>query len=99
MRHGYGKWIVREGLRGMIPEQIRAARYKSSFDISQAVWIEQGLGAAIRRGLHERWAKMRDWLQADLNIEEVFSNRQLSNRPLAFAEAVTLLWLGNRVRS
>jgi asparagine synthase (glutamine-hydrolysing) len=35
LRRGYGKWIVREAMKGRIPESIRVARYKRGFDVSQ----------------------------------------------------------------
>lgn len=98
LRNGFGKWIVREVMKGKIPETIRVARYKRGFDVRQANWIDQGLGASIRQSLQERFSGIKEWLVPDIKIEELFSDRQLKKRPLAFTEAVTLIWLGNHAR-
>lgn len=97
LRKGFGKWILREVVKEKIPETIRVARYKRGFDVRQASWIDQGLGASIRQSLQERFAGIKDWLVPDIKIGESFSDRQLKKRPLAFTEAVTLIWLGNHV--
>jgi len=98
VRGGYGKWIVREAIRGKIPEKIRAARYKRNFDVEEAKWIERGLGASIRKALQERFATVQKWLKPGTKIEEAFSNSQLGKSPIAFTEAITLLWLGDHIR-
>lgn len=95
LKAGYGKWAVREVMRGILPESIRAARYKYGFEVNRSHWIEGGLGRAIREKMHEQMPRIREWLQPNVNLEHEFSNRHLIERPLAFEEAVTLLWLGH----
>ena len=97
LRGGYGKWIVRRAMAGRIPESIRMARYKKGFDVQEHRWIDGGLGKLMRRMLHDRVATIREWLMPDAAIDAVFSNDHLKTRPNAFAEATTLIWLGNAV--
>ena len=98
IRRGYGKWIVREATRGMVLDRIRLARYKRPFDVHLRRWIEQGLGDSIRARLRGIVAKTRDFLAPGAAINDVWSDAQLVRRPSAFAEAVTLIWLGDRRR-
>jgi asparagine synthase (glutamine-hydrolysing) len=95
LRGGYGKWIIRRAMAGIIPESIRTARYKKGFDVQQNQWIDKGLGDFIRTLLHERSGLFGHFLAPGLKINEAFSNEQLKTRPSAFAEATTLLWLAN----
>ena len=98
LANGYGKWITRRIVKGMIPETIRTARYKRGFDVSEARWVVGGLGDAIRTGLHERYEAIRRWLKPETSIEGSFSDEQLSERRNAIPEAISLLWLGDRAR-
>jgi asparagine synthase (glutamine-hydrolysing) len=95
LRSGLGKWIVREYARGRIPESIRASRFKRGFDVEQDQWIDRGLGAAIRDALNERRAGIREFVDRDARFERMFSDARLKSSPSAFAEATTLIWLGN----
>jgi asparagine synthase (glutamine-hydrolysing) len=95
LRDGFGKWIVREVARGKIPEEIRRARYKRGFDVQQSDWIGRGLGEAIREALRMRLPKIKQFLEPDAKVDELFSDAQLKRRPVAFGEANTLLCLGD----
>jgi asparagine synthetase B (glutamine-hydrolysing) len=95
---GYGKWIVRQATRGMVLDRIRLARYKRPFDVNIGRWIEQGLGASIRARLREASVTARHFLKPGISISDAWSDAQLARRPSALAEAVTLIWLGDRVR-
>ena len=96
VRSGYGKWILRDAMRGRVPSSIRNARYKRGFDAPQAVWIEDGLGAAIRARLHDQQPVLGTWLPVEANIDGLFADRRLASHPTAFAEATSLLWLAMR---
>ncbi len=98
LRGGFGKWIVREVVKGKVPNAIRRARYKRGFDVRQNAWIEQGLGAAIREPLRMREAKIKPWLAAGTSPDTQFSDQGLQQRPTAFCEATSLLWLADRTR-
>jgi asparagine synthase (glutamine-hydrolysing) len=98
VRHGYGKWIVREAMRGRVPERIRAARWKRGFDVGQERWIRRGLGRAIRGAILARRRAAAEWLAPGVRVEEAFSDRALIRRGGGFAEATTLIWLGGLQR-
>ena len=98
LRHGYGKWIVRRAMAARIPDAIRKARYKRGFDVQQSRWIDQGLGALVRKQLHEQAGSVSHWLMAGAKIDEVFSDGQLKARPSAFGEVTSLLWLAKVTR-
>jgi asparagine synthase (glutamine-hydrolysing) len=95
LRAGLGKWIVREFARGRIPEAIRASRLKRGFDVEQDRWIDHGLGPAIREALEERRPGIRDYVDPKARFDRLFSDHRLKSSPSAFAEATTLIWLGN----
>ena len=96
LRNGYGKWVLREAVRGAIPEAIRSARYKRGFDVQQGKWISRGLGAAIREALHARSQHIKQWLPAGRPVDDLFSDNQLKWRKTAFSEATSLIWMADR---
>jgi asparagine synthase (glutamine-hydrolysing) len=98
IRRGYGKWIVRRATQGMVLDRIRLARYKRPFDVHLKRWIEQGLGESIRSRLRGTAAKTRGFLASDTGIDDAWSDDQLVRRSSALAEAVTLIWLGDRMQ-
>jgi len=97
--NGYGKWVLREAVRGGIPEAIRSARYKRGFDVQQGQWISRGLGASIREALHARSQQIKQWLPAGAAVDKVFSDNQLKWRKTAFSEATSLIWMADRSES
>jgi len=92
VRGGYGKWVLREAMRGHVPAAIRTARYKRGFDVPQAEWIAAGLGTEIRTRLESHESVIREWLGASA-IDDAFSDARLGSHPTAFTEATSLLWL------
>lgn len=96
VRHGYGKWVLREVARGLIPENIRTTRKKRGFDVNLARWIGDGLGQSIRQRLADQRANYASYLVRPVDPGLVFSDRQLIHTPHAFAQAMTLLWLAHR---
>ncbi len=94
---GRGKWILRRAIKGGIPDEIRMARYKRGFNVRQDMWIQQGLGAAIREALEAKRKCVNEWLPQDSAIQTLFSDTQLCQRHNAFTEATTLLWMADSV--
>jgi asparagine synthase (glutamine-hydrolysing) len=94
VRRGYGKWILREAMMNRVRDNVRLARYKRGFDAPRGVWVSAGLGHSIRRRLRELGPAVQQWLPNDEGIDNLFSDDRLSRHPTAFAEATTLLWLG-----
>ncbi len=84
---------------GRVPDFIRLSRYKRGFDVEQARWINEGLGASIRDGLNANWSSVSDYAAPRINIDQAFSDQQLGVSRTAFTEAVTLLWLASQQRA
>jgi asparagine synthase (glutamine-hydrolysing) len=97
LQRGFGKWIVRDAMAGKLPASIRLNRDKRGFDVNQQGWIRAGLGRVLRGALTERSRKISQWLPPGAVIDRHFSDAALTNGPQAFKEAVSLIWLGDRV--
>jgi asparagine synthase (glutamine-hydrolysing) len=98
LRQGYGKWIVRAAMSGKVPDQIRLARFKKAFRVSEEQWIEEGLGKLLRAEVARIWPAVQQWVRPEFRANgayAAFSNARLANSANAIAEAVTLIWLGN----
>jgi len=93
VRHGYGKWIIRQVMKDKIPDSIRIARYKRGFDVTGR-WMHDGLGATIRGYLHENQAEITEYFEGD--IDAVFSDDHLHSNSTVFTEAMTLSWLAGQ---
>jgi len=94
LRKGYGKWPVREIIRGKIPESIRAARYKRGFDVPMAPLVQAGLGQSVRAHLQDHYEKIKSYIGSHNKIAQLFSDENFIHRRATLAEAITLLWLG-----
>lgn len=97
VRGGYGKWVLREAMRGLVPDEIRLARYKRGFDVDLARWLAAGFGRALRSRVAERQTMLASVLPDGFSVEGRFSDEQLLRRRAAFVEAVSLIWLGSRL--
>jgi asparagine synthase (glutamine-hydrolysing) len=93
LRGGMGKYLLRDALRGKVPDWILFNRDKRGFDTRHADWIASGIGDAIRKGLCIHKEAAAAYLPADAAINSYFSDRELTAVASRFAEATTLLWL------
>ncbi len=93
LRHGFGKWPIRQIMQDKIPKQIRLAYYKRGFDISLRTLVKAGLGRAIRLALQKNPPVIQAFLRKEYSIGQAFSDDQLIKRRRAIGEAVSLLWL------
>lgn len=92
---GFGKYILRRAMKGKVPDEIRLSRDKRGFDTRHERWIMAGLGRTIRAGLHDRRAKITEFLPDPQGIDRLFSDEMLARHPQAFKEATSLIWLGD----
>ena len=95
IKHGYGKWIIRDIMKGKVLDEIRLARYKRGYDISQD-WIKMGLGEYIRDQLHANHGKLSPFLKRNVTLD-LFTDKYFKHNKNAFQEACTLLWLSKRI--
>lgn len=93
LRNGMGKYLLRDAMRGKVPDWILFNRDKRGFDTRHADWIASGIGDAIRQGLAMHKGAAAAYLPADTAIDNYFSDRELTDVASRFAEATTLLWL------
>ena len=100
LRHGYGKWVVRAAMAGRVPDEIRLARFRRGFKVSEQRWMREGLGGLLRDEIQRVWPAVQEWVRPDMRrtgVDETFSDARLTGRANALAEAVTLIWLGSHV--
>ncbi len=64
---GYAKRLLRESMRGVLPEPVRLRRYKLGYNAPVAHWLDRGLG---------------DWLWSQLNDPEFLRNELWDGRAL-----------------
>lgn len=95
--HGWGKWILRSAMRGRLPDAIRMNRAKRGFDANERDWFPAGLGHAIRERLHAAVGILRPFLPVSGTIDTLYSDQALAQPGRAFGEAISLLWLGERM--
>lgn len=91
LKHGYGKWILREAAKDLIPDEIRLARYKRGFDVPNSLWINAGLGAEIRDLFTQHHAHIKPYLPQGIDITALFSDQQLQSNKVRMCEAITLV--------
>lgn len=53
LRHGWTKWILRQSLKGILPEKVRLRRDKMWFPSPQKEWLKQGANREVRRVFSE----------------------------------------------
>ena len=95
LRKGYGKYLLREAAKGLIPESVRTLRDKRGFDVRQESWVATGLGQGLRQALRDRRSGLQPYLQKGTDLDEAFSDARLTSGPQPFKEAVSLLWLAD----
>jgi len=70
IRDGWSKWIVRNALKGVLPEKIRLRKSKLGFNTPESHWVRYGL----QNGHSEFWRdsklRMERFLSADVLHEE-----------------------------
>ncbi|GIW26550.1 asparagine synthase (glutamine-hydrolyzing) [Meiothermus sp.] len=96
LRHGYGKWALRQVARDKIPESIRTARYKRGFDVTQG-WLSAGLGAYLQEQIQAAAPGLREILGPHLNPAQTYAPAQLQQQPRRLAEAISLVWLARKL--
>jgi asparagine synthase (glutamine-hydrolysing) len=78
LRDGWTKWILRQALRGILPEPVRLRRSKLGFATPQKQWLRQDLRGMIRSVIHQSELKMSRILSIN-KVREQF-DAFLSNR-------------------
>lgn len=91
IRNGFGKFIVRELTKDRVPDEIRKARFKRGFDVTQNL-LDDRLVSEIQAILNDNFHKI-DHLLSNQDSLKVYNTANLNSNSLYFQEAMTLLWL------
>lgn len=76
LRGPWNKWLLREAMRGRIPESVRARAPKYGFPVPQAAWIRGGLYEPMRQLLGGRRARERGIYRTDSLLEALLRTRR-----------------------
>lgn len=61
LRNGLQKWVLREAMRGIVPDEIVDRPEKQGFTVDQATWFRGELGDVLRSTLTSRQARSRPY--------------------------------------
>jgi asparagine synthase (glutamine-hydrolysing) len=95
IRKGYGKWVIRALMKDKLPNEIRLARYKRGFDVTQSQMVMNSLYPSIRKRLIEKKSYFQSILP-NTNLEDYFNPLALHRSQRCFTELMVLLWLGSK---
>ncbi len=92
VRHGFGKWILRQIAAQHIPKSIAWDRNKRAFSLDQSWWLnEGGLGKHLYTTVQAHWKMLAPHLspqaQTQMRHEKTYLN------PNGFSRATSLYWL------
>lgn len=95
IRHGYGKWVLRDLMQNELPDTIRLARYKRGFDVPVKQWLDSGVGDTLLTYLLDNQSSLQPYLSCKVDIAKAYNRSALQHRNQALSEAITLAWLAN----
>lgn len=73
LRKGRTKWILREAMKGKLPERVRLRKTKLGFEAPQRAWLAEDTCGAIRSLLHQTDFRMNHILSID-KVRGEFAN-------------------------
>jgi asparagine synthase (glutamine-hydrolysing) len=95
IRRGLRKHLLRESMRGIIPEPVRARRDKMGFATPESEWLTLSGGRLLRRGIQAAMDAAPDLLDADCVlrlVDDVVAGRA-PYTPILFRTACLGIWL------
>ncbi|MFS4471077.1 asparagine synthase (glutamine-hydrolyzing) [Chryseobacterium sp. T20] len=91
IKHGYGKWILREMMKKDVPGYILKNRLKRGFDVTQN-WVNDGVGERIQSNILENKNKVKDFVSDISRLEDSLTIKNLNNSNI-LNEAIMLDFL------
>lgn len=70
IRQGQTKWVMRQGLKGILPEKIRTRQDKIGFATPEEIWMKQGLGEEMKKVFSSDKFNSRGFYQKGLVSEK-----------------------------
>lgn len=83
------KVVLRQAMRGILPEGVRQRRDKMGFVTPEMVWLKAELGALVRDVVHSPTFAQRGYFDAP-QVQRLVAEHQANQRDIAF---VALRWL------
>ena len=95
MRGPWNKYVLREAMRGRMPESVRTRQDKMGFPTPAAKWVGGELHEPIRALLDSRAARSRGLFQTDNLLRELDGGRgtEVANHVMLFRAANVEAWL------
>ncbi|HJV84453.1 MAG TPA: asparagine synthase (glutamine-hydrolyzing) [Noviherbaspirillum sp.] len=97
LRHGFGKWALREASARVVPDSIRLNRLKRGFDVTQS-WLSEGMGAGLRARIFDQRTALAGHLRPGADLDHLLSDASLAADSNLLCEALMLAWLARPVR-
>jgi asparagine synthase (glutamine-hydrolysing) len=83
IRSATTKVILRQAMRGILPEEVRQRRDKMGFITPEKVWLKAELGALLREVVHSPSFVQRGYLDAR-QIQHLLAEHQTDQRDISF---------------
>lgn len=98
---GWNKWILRQAMKGVMPEKVRLRKSKLGFDVPLAAWMKEGLPNGKRHIWDVRSLRMERFVSAAKLVREthLFLNSASSTLPAYFLFRALSLEMWARVHS
>ncbi len=80
LRDGWTKAVLREGARGLVPDEARLQKIKIAFAVPQKAWMLNGLRGLCREVLLDKQTLERGWFDRDALFASVSSDKFLASR-------------------
>ena len=84
IRHGETKWIMREALKGVLPEKIRTRQDKIGFATPEEYWMKEELGKEMKKVFASEKFQSRGFFQKGKAVElfNRYLKGEIKNYPL-----------------
>src|SRR3546814_9827399 len=88
-----GKYLLRDAMRGRVPDWILFNRDKRGFDTRHADWVARGIGDAIRQGSRSQPTRGAGFLPAARADDAISPTPHPTMSPCGLPKTTTLLCL------
>jgi asparagine synthase (glutamine-hydrolysing) len=96
VRHGFGKWAIREAVQSLVPDAVRINKMKVGFAVDQARLLQEGLGDQLRNEIRSNLPAAQPYVAPGFDLDRDFSNARLSETTTAMPEMLSLIWMMRR---